>query len=110
MDDLGIVTALPQREAFILLTQTKKQGDCDGIPVHAENSDDYVDARDVNTSIVGHCEEFNLHLEEDRERYADLLSRLSAESNLVLHFEDRQFVDGQLICYIAYVEYVKIVK
>lgn len=108
MEDFGKVMSMPQDEAKICLETRTCQGEYQGIPVMAACSTDYVDASDVATKVVGHCEMFNLSKEEDRKEYADLLAKLSWSANLSKYLEERVFINNELIVYIAYLEYMKI--
>ena len=108
IDSIGTVTDIAQKEAKIVLENKTKQGDCQGIPVIASHASNYVDANDIDTRVVGHCEMFNLSDEKDRETYADLVSKLMWSPNMSIHFEERVLSDNALIVYITYLEYIKI--
>lgn len=110
MDSFGKVVNLPRTDAQIYMENKTVQGECKGIPVIAKTADDYVDANDIETTVIGHCEQFNLTVEEDRTAYADLLAKLAWSTNMEKHLEERTFVDNALIIYVAYLEYVKIAK
>lgn len=110
MDSFGKITSLPKQEAKIYLEDMPEQGNVDGIPYHAKNPNDCIDPRDLDTSVVGHCECFDLTLEQERATYADLLSKLHCGDNLELYFEERITTNEKLMVYITYFEYIKIAK
>lgn len=110
MNNLGKVINLPQADARIYMENKSVQGEYAGIPIIAENADAYVDASDIDTKVIGHCEVFNLSKDEDRTAYADLLAKLAWSTNMEQHLEERTFVDNALIVYVAYLEYIKIAE
>lgn len=109
-DSFGTVSALPQKEAKIYLEDMPEQGNVEGIPYHAKSPNDCVDPRDLDTQIIGHCERFDLNNKEDRESYADLSAKLTANYNYELQFEQRVTMSDTLIIYLSYLEYIKIAK
>lgn len=110
MDSLGKVVNISQDEARVCMENKSIQGECGGIPVMAASATDYVDATDIDTKVIGHCEMFNLSKEDDRKAYADLISQLAWSPNLAQHLEERTFVENELIVYIAYLEFIKIAE
>jgi hypothetical protein len=110
MDDFGKVMHMPQSEARIFMDNKTIQGEYKGIPVVAKNPNDYVDAADVETCVIGTCKLFNLSKEEDRTEYADLLAKIAWSPNIEKCLEERTFVNNELVVYIAYLEYIKIAE
>lgn len=110
MDSFGRVVNMSQDEAKTCLSNKSIQGEYQGIPVAAESPKDYVDAADLETKVIGHCEVFNLGKEEDRKNYADLIAKLSWSTNLLKYLEEKTFVENELVVYIAYLEYIKIAE
>lgn len=109
-DMLGKISDLPQKSAEILLANKKMQEKCEGVPVYATSSSDYIDSEDIPMTIVGHCDCFDLSNDEDRQVYADLAAKFAAASNIEKTFEQHVVDKHRLLVYVAYLEYIKIVE
>lgn len=109
INTLGTIHMINRESVDITLKDKTPQTVVDNIPVYATNANDYVDPKDVETSVIGHCDLYDLTKSEDREKYADLMASLAATLNKEKIFEERiKTPDGGLCVYISYLEYVKI--
>lgn len=106
---LGTVRSISRAEAYIHLEHKPQQTTVEGIPLFASTPHDYVDPKDVETRVIGHCKKFNLSEDADREAYADLIADLVSKPNIDLHFEEKTVTPaGDLIIYVSYTEYLKL--
>jgi hypothetical protein len=111
LNSLGTVKVVKRDDVPIKLQGKQQQTIVNDIPVYASSSSDYVDPRDVPTSAIGHCERFNLTDDCARKEYAELAALFATSGNLEKLFEERTSTsNGDLIIYIAYIEYVKITE
>lgn len=109
INSLGTIHVINRESVDITLKDKTPQTIVDNVPVYAVNSTDYVDPKDVETSVIGHCDLYDLTKVEDREKYADLMASLAASLNKEKIFEERiKTPEGGLCVYISYLEYVKI--
>jgi hypothetical protein len=107
---LGKLSALPQKEAAIILTDKEVQERRNGIPVFARTAHDFVDSSDVPTKVTGYCECFNLKNPEERATYADLCAKFVSSENIEKVFEQHVIDEGALFVYVTYLEYIKVVE
>lgn len=107
---LGAVQVIKRGEVSIKLGDKEQQTAVDNIPVFANKSTEYTDPGDIPTSAVGYCERYCLSNSEDREAYANTVAKLANSLNIERIFEERvTSADGELIIYLSYIEYIKVV-
>ena len=56
-----------------------------------------------DVAVVGSCDRFDLSLEDDRFRYAELSAKLFAGTECIRLWEERSMQAGALIVYVSYI-------
>lgn len=109
INTLGTIHVINRGDVDITLRDKEQQTTVNNMPVYATAPTDFVDPTDIETSVIGHCDLYDLTKSEDREKYADLMASLAASLNKEKIFEERiKTPEGGLCVYISYLEYVKI--